>query len=101
MPCTFSDFSEGGSWRQNCMMKRPVILFLAANLLLVAFVFRDALWGASLLAPLDIAPAFFGKYHFMGASTIPANHYTIDQLTQDLPVQRTVYEEYRRDEIPV
>ena len=82
------------------MTKRPVILFLTANLLLVGFVFRDALWGASLLAPLDIAPAFFGKYDFMGASTIPANHYTIDQLTQDLPVQRTIYEAYRRGEIP-
>jgi hypothetical protein len=84
------------------MSKRPLLWFLAASALLSLFVFRDALWGQSLLAPLDIAPALFSKYRWMDpqSTAIPANHHAIDQLTYDLPLQHTIYHAIRRGEIP-
>ena len=84
-------------------MKRPLVLwFLMAQIALGWFVFRDGLWMKSLLAPLDIAPAFFPKYRFLdpGSSGIPANHWIIDQLTYDLPLQTTIYKAVRAGEIP-
>jgi hypothetical protein len=66
------------------------------------FVFRDGLWGGSILAPVDIAPALFSKYKFVdpNSSGVPANHYTIDQLLADLPLQHTMYQAYRRGQVP-
>ena len=79
-----------------------ILGFLAGNLLLCLWVFRDALWGRSLMAPLDVLPAICSKYHFMdpASSGIPANQYIADQVAYDLPIQLVVYEAYRRGEIP-
>jgi hypothetical protein len=65
-------------------------------------VFGSALWGARILAPLDIAPAIFSAYRFVDPTTkgVPDNHYIIDQLTYDLPLQTVIYDAYRRGEIP-
>ncbi len=84
------------------MKVRPYLCFFWAELVVCALVFGDALIGRSLLAPLDIAPALFSKYQYLspGGSKVPANHYVIDQLTYDLPLQHTIYEAYRRGEIP-
>jgi hypothetical protein len=84
------------------MTRRLIAGFVAGNLLLCLWMFRDALWGSSFLAPLDILPAVCSKYHFMdpASSGIPANQYIVDQVTYDLPVQHVVYEAYRRGEIP-
>ena len=84
------------------MKVRLLVGFLLAQLLACGFVFRDALWSASLLAPLDIAPALFSKYRELDPSSdgVPANHHIIDQLTYDLPLQHVIYEAYRRGETP-
>lgn len=84
------------------MSKRPLLWFLAVSALLSLFVFRDAPWGQSLLAPVDIAPALFSKYRWMDPQStgIPANHHAIDQLTYDLPLQHTIYHAVRRGEMP-
>jgi hypothetical protein len=76
--------------------------FAGLQLMLCLFVFGSALWGARLLAPLDIAPALFPAYRFVDPSSdgIPDNHYVIDQLNYDLPLQTVIYESYRRGEIP-
>jgi hypothetical protein len=65
-------------------------------------VYGSALWGARFLAPLDIAPAIFPAYKFVDPTSngIPDNHYIIDQLTYDLPLQTVIYDAYRRGEIP-
>jgi hypothetical protein len=84
-------------------MKRNVFIgFAAANLLLCLWVFRDALWGKALLAPLDILPAVCSKYTHMDpvSSGIPANHYIVDQVTADLPIQYTIYNAWRNGEVP-
>lgn len=65
-------------------------------------VYGSALWGSRLLVPLDIAPAIFPAYRFVDplSNGVPDNHYIIDQLIYDLPLQTVIYEAYRRGEIP-
>jgi hypothetical protein len=77
-------------------------LFLICSILICLVVFHGAFWGSRILAPLDIAPAIFSKYRYVDptAANIPANHYIIDQLTFDLPLQYTIYHAYRAGEIP-
>lgn len=83
-------------------MKRFLPGFLLLELVACLFVFRSALWSDTLLAPLDIAPTLLSKYRFVtpDAGHIPANHYIVDQIFYDLPVQRTIYHAIRRGEIP-
>lgn len=82
--------------------RRAHLLFLVTSALLALAIFHGALWGQRLLAPLDIAPALLAKYRWLapGPAGVPANHYTIDQLTYDLPLQRTIHEAYRAGEVP-
>ena len=70
--------------------------------MLSGLVYRDAMWGGSLLAPLDLGPALFKHYRFMdpGADVIPSNHHIIDQFTYDLPLQAAIHKAYRQGEIP-
>lgn len=84
-------------------MKRTGFLwFLVGSALLSLFVFRDGLWGGSLLAPLDVLSNLYPKYRYLDpeATGVPANSHIIDQVGYDLPMQRTVYESYRRGEMP-
>lgn len=84
------------------MNRRVFLGFVAVQALLALLIFRGALWGDRLLAPLDTAPALLSKYRWLDPQStgIPANHYTIDQLTYDLPLQHTIYHAYRRGEVP-
>ena len=77
-------------------------LFLFCSVLICLAVFRGAFWSSRILAPLDIAPTIFSKYRYVDpiAGKVPANHYIIDQLTFDLPLQHTIYHAYRSGEIP-
>lgn len=65
-------------------------------------VYGSAIWGARLLAPLDIAPAIFPAYKFVDPNSngVPDNHYIIDQLAYDLPLQTVIFDAYQRGEIP-
>lgn len=82
-------------------MKKSII-FLILSLFVSAAVYRDAMWGGSLLAPLDIGPDLFSQYRFVDpkADGVPENHHIIDQFTYDLPLQHTIYKSYRNGEIP-
>lgn len=84
-------------------MKRPGLLaFLIAEALVSLFVFRDALWGKSLLAPLDIAAVSCYKYGFVDPNHQPIlqNQWLGDQLVYDLPLQYTIHQAYAVGEIP-
>ena len=84
-------------------MKRPALLwFVLGNAFVSLFVFRGALWGNSLLAPLDIPAISFSKYHFVDPanSGILQNQWLADQAYYDLPLQYTIYHAYRRGEVP-
>ncbi len=76
--------------------------FLLVSLAICSVVFKAGLWGGSLLAPVDLAPTLFGHYKFVDPASgrIPANHFIIDQLGYDLPLQWTIYHAVRRGEIP-
>jgi hypothetical protein len=84
------------------MNARAWTAWLLAGAALALALFRGALWGERLLAPLDLAPALMPKYRWLDPahSGVPANHYVIDQLTYDLPLQRTLHAAWRRGEVP-
>lgn len=84
------------------MTFRQALLFLLVSLLVSLGVYREAMWGQKLLAPLDLGPDIFQHYAFMDeqADGIPDNHYIVDQFTYDLPIQYAVYNAYRAGEIP-
>lgn len=81
---------------------KEAILFVVISLMVSAAVYRDAMWGGSLLAPLDLGPFAFENYRFMSDEPVdlPDNHFIIDQFTYDLPLQKRVYDSYRAGEIP-
>jgi hypothetical protein len=83
-------------------LRTALLWYLLANAVLLPFIFGDALWGKSLLAPLDIAPALFPKYRYVDPARvpIPANHIVIDGLIYDLPLQKMIHAAYRRGEVP-
>ena len=72
---------------------REAGFFFLCSVLICLVAFRGALWGSAILAPVDIAPTIFSKYRYVdpSAGEVPANHYIIDQLTYDLPLQYTIY----------
>ena len=84
------------------MKAKEAAVFILVSLLISLGVFREAMWGARLLAPLDILPNAFVHYKFMdsGASGIPDNHHIIDQILYDLPLQHLIYENVRKGIIP-
>ncbi len=81
---------------------RSFLLFLAVNLALLFIIFNRAIWGDSLLAPLDLGPTLFSKYRFVDpqANDIPANHYISDGFVYDLPLQYRIYESLHGGEMP-
>jgi len=81
---------------------RAISVFILVSLAFCFAVFEKGLWGGALLAPVDIAPNLFSHYRFVDpqATGVPANHFIIDQLAYDLPLQWTIYHAYRRGEIP-
>ncbi|NQU09474.1 hypothetical protein HQ590_01675 [bacterium] len=84
-------------------MNRHAPAWFGLGLLLLALaVFGNGLWGRSLLAPLDVAPALLRQYRYLDphSSGIPANHHISDQLLYDLPQQFTIYQSYRQGIIP-
>ena len=86
-------------WKQTA---QGVLWLSLANALLGWFVFRDALWGGSLLAPLDIAPACFSQYRFVDPTStgVIKGSAQFDQVFYDLPLQHGIYQSYRSGVIP-
>ncbi len=84
------------------MRSRPALLFLGASFGLLVVLFSRAMTGAHLLAPLDLAPALFKHYAWVqpGHSGVPDNHYIIDQLTYDLPLQRQIHAAVQQGQLP-
>lgn len=84
------------------MTQRPWLIFLLLSFAMSAVVYRSALWGGGMLAPLDLGPTLFKHFDHVdpNAGKIPANHHIIDQFTYDLPLQAAIYRAYREGEIP-
>lgn len=83
-------------------MRRSLFIFLLASFLLTVLVYRGALVGTALLAPLDQGPTFFENFEYANPSAgrVPHNHYISDQFAYDLPLQAAIHKAYRDGEIP-
>jgi hypothetical protein len=81
--------------------KPAVLTFVLLQAAVLLYVFGGALWGAKVIAPLDVAASLMPHYrHVAPDIETPNNHYIIDQMSYDLPLQRTIHQAYRRGEIP-
>lgn len=81
---------------------RQFVFFLLVSAGVSVGVYSDAIWGDSLLAPLDLGPAIFETYDYMDPDFegIPDNHFIVDQFTYDLPLQKRIHDSYQSAEIP-
>lgn len=84
------------------MTRHTWLLFLLLSLGISALLYRSALWGVAVLAPLDLGPTLFQHFDHVDphAGKIPDNHHIIDQFTYDLPLQAAIYRAYHEGEIP-
>ena len=77
-------------------------IFVVLSLLGMLFVFRNAAWNHSLLAPLDLAPELFSKFKWMDPTDagLPKNHYIIDIFDYELPRHYIGYQALNNGEFP-
>ena len=66
--------------------RRTTVAFIILSCVGMLFVFRGALWGDRILAPLDIAATLFNKYKWIDPTLgdTPQNHYEIDMVDHEL-----------------
>jgi hypothetical protein len=66
--------------------RRTTVAFLILSCLGMLFVFRGAIWGDRILAPLDIAATLYPKYKWIDPTLgdIPRNHHVIDMVDHEL-----------------
>ena len=71
-----------------------LLVFFIVSACALAGLYREALWGKRLLAPLDVAPNLFLKYKWMdpNATGVPKNHYIVDMFDFELPRQFAFYQ---------
>ena len=79
-----------------------LLLFGLCSVGCMTVVFGSALWGQSLLAPLDIPAAMYSKYHWLNESQgpVPNNHYIVDIYAHELPRQYSIYRAMQSGEFP-
>ena len=77
-------------------------IFVVLSVLGILFVYRDAVWNSSLLAPLDLAPELFSKFKWIDptAPGLPKNHYIIDIFDYELPRHYLGYQALNNGEFP-
>jgi hypothetical protein len=82
--------------------RTTALWFLVLSCAGIAFVFRGALWGDAILAPLDIPPKLFTHFRWIDptAGKVPDNHYLIDIFDYDLPLTHLTHRSLRLGEFP-
>jgi hypothetical protein len=63
------------------------VLFCVLSCVCSLIAFRSALWGQSILVPLDVPATLYTKYGWIDPALgkVPRNHYLIDMFDYDLP----------------
>ena len=72
--------------------RRTTGIFILLSWVGIFCVFRGAIWGTAILAPLDIPPTLFSKFEWVDPTLgkIPRDHYVIDLFDYDLgPIHLT------------
>src|SRR5687768_6741063 len=87
-------YSRGPKWHWP--------IFLLINGLILAVLFWPAITGRAMLAPLDLVPSLFAKYHYVNprASGVPTNHYVVDLVFGDVSRNLLVHEAWQQGEMP-
>jgi len=82
--------------------RRTFLIFCALSWLCIFVSFRGALWGASILVPLDIPPAMFSNYRFIDPAvpSVPNNHALADMFDYDVPRTYLAQQALRAGEFP-
>jgi hypothetical protein len=82
--------------------RRSLYVFLLLSCLGILFVFRAAPWGAAILAPLDTSATLYTKYRWIDPASgqVPNNHYTIDIVDYDLPLNYLAHRSLQIGEFP-
>ena len=75
-------------------------VFLVGSLLVSSVVYRSALTGHQIIAPLDIPTKLFPEFVGESGYDVPENHYIIDQITYDLPLQHLIHSAVRAGSEP-
>ncbi len=95
--------SASGEVRKDLFLTcGQLLLFGVCSVGCLGAVFGSALWGRSLLAPLDIPAAMYSKYHWLNEAQgpVPNNHYTVDIFAHELPRQYSIYRALQSGEFP-
>jgi hypothetical protein len=81
---------------------KTTLVFVCLSCLCIGFTFRGALWGAAILAPLDIPPTLYAKYQWVDPelADIPRNHWFIDMFDYALPRMHLAHESIQAGEFP-
>lgn len=82
--------------------RRTTVVFVLLSWVGILFMFRGALWGEAILAPLDIPPKLFTHYQWIDpmAGKVPRNHYVIDMFDFDLPLTYLAHRSLQIGEFP-
>jgi len=82
-------------------LKKSLCWFLFLDAAFSILIFREVLWGKSLIAPFSLLPEFFSRYqYFNPGSPGPESKGFERQLLDDLPVQYTVHQEIQKGSFP-
>lgn len=82
--------------------RQTTAIFIVLSWVGIFCVFRGAIWGTAILAPLDIPATLYVKYRWVDPTlgTIPRNHYVIDMFDYDLPPTHLAYRSLAQGEFP-
>jgi hypothetical protein len=81
---------------------RTTLVFVVLSWLCILGVFRAALWGGAILAPLDIGATLYTKFKWIDPALggVPRNHYFIDMFDFGLPRTYLAHQALQAGEFP-
>jgi len=82
--------------------RRTTGIFIVLSWVGIFCVFRGAIWGTAILAPLDIPPTLYSKFEWVDPTLgkIPRNHYVIDLFDYDLAPTHLTHRSLAQGEFP-
>jgi hypothetical protein len=87
---------------QGPTTRKTFFIFVILSWLCIIVTFRGAIWGESILAPLDIPASIYPKFKDIDPTfgPIPRNHYLIDMFDLVIPRQYLAHEALKAGEFP-
>jgi len=81
---------------------KTLLVFVGLSWLGILIMFRGAIWGEAMVAPLDIPAKLYTNYKWIDptAEAVPRNHYVIDIFDFDLPLTHLAHQGFQAREFP-